>query len=116
MNNTDLGKHGENLATAYFESHGYVVLERNYRRLRCEIDIVAKQGDTLVFAEVKARSGDRYGPGREAVTYTKRGNLVKAAQVYIQEKKQHECNARFDVLEVNLKTDEVHHIINAFQL
>ncbi len=116
MSNADRGKLGENLAAAYLERHGYRVLERNYRRLRCEIDIVANQGETLVFAEVKARSGDRYGLGREAVTHTKQGNLVRAAQAYILENSRHGCNARFDVLEVDLRTGTVNHIINAFQL
>ena len=65
------GRRGENIAAEYLVRQGFVLLERNYRRLGCEVDIIAMDGKTTVFIEVKARSSRNMGLGREAVTYVK---------------------------------------------
>ena len=67
METYDKGRLGEDLAALYLEERGCRVLQRNYRREGCEIDLVAMEEDTLVFAEVKARSSRAWGYGREAV-------------------------------------------------
>ena len=97
------GRRGENIAAEYLVRQGFVLLERNYRRLGCEVDIIAMDGETTVFIEVKARSSRNMGLGREAVTYAKQRNIIKDAPV------------RFDVAEVDLVECGVEYIKNAFQ-
>ena len=79
------GRRGENIAAEYLVRQGFVLLERNYRRLGCEVDIIAMDGGTTVFIEVKARSSRTVGLGREAVTYAKQRNIIKAASAYLTE-------------------------------
>ncbi|MBE5784573.1 MAG: YraN family protein [Clostridiales bacterium] len=116
MNNRERGAKGETLALAYMKKQGYVLLARNFRAARCEVDLILKKEGMIVFAEVKARSGSSYGLGREAVTGAKQHNIITAAQVYLSEKGLFESDIRFDVLEVDLLTGEVGHIPSAFTL
>lgn len=76
------GDKGEDLAVSFLERRGYKVIERNYRIRGGEIDIVALEGDTLVFVEVKARSSEEFGSPLEAITYRKLKVLVRAAEFY----------------------------------
>ena len=71
-----LGKTGEDLACAELEKRGYAILARRYRRRGGEIDIVARDGATLVFVEVKARDGRAFGEAAEAVTAFKRRRIT----------------------------------------
>lgn len=80
-----LGQRGEELAAAYLEKRGYVVRERNWRCPAGEIDIVAEDGDCLVFVEVRTRRGRKYGTPEESVTPSKQTKLVEVAQTYLQE-------------------------------
>jgi putative endonuclease len=80
-----LGRLGEDLAAACLEKRGYVVHERNWRCLAGEIDIVAEEGDCLVFVEVRTRRGRKYGTPEESVTPAKQAKLVEVAQTYLQE-------------------------------
>jgi putative endonuclease len=80
-----LGQRGEGLAAAYLEKRGYVVRERNWRCLAGEMDIVAEDGDCLVFVEVRTRRGRKYGSPEESVTRAKQAKLVEVAQTYLQE-------------------------------
>ncbi len=59
-----LGAEGEDLAARWYEDHGYEVLERNWRRREGEVDLIVRQGKTVVFCEVKTRTTDRFGTGR----------------------------------------------------
>ena len=61
------GIRGENTAALYMEKSGFVILERNYRRTACEVDIIATEGDVLVFTEVKARSSTRGGKAGDCI-------------------------------------------------
>lgn len=78
------GNHGETLACKYLQKLGYKILERNYRIRGGEIDIVAKDKDTLVFIEVKTRWSHEYGPPAESMTPWKIKFLLKTARFYIQ--------------------------------
>lgn len=110
------GVRGENTAALYMEKSGFVILERNYRRKGCEVDIIALEGDVLVFTEVKARSSAKGGYGREAVGRPKQQRIIKGALNYIAEKRMEDRCGRFDVAEVDLDTGAVDYIRNAFEM
>ena len=98
MNRREYGARGETLALAYLQKRGYALVAKNYRALRCEVDLILRDGETLVFAEVKARASSTYGLGREAVTPAKQRNIIKAAEVYLASHGLAEACVRFDVL------------------
>ncbi len=83
MSTLPIGKHGEDLACKYLEQNGYKILERNYRIRGGEIDIVAKDGEYLVFVEVKTRWSHEFGLPAESVTGWKIRHLLKAANFYL---------------------------------
>lgn len=119
MNTKALGRWGEDRAAEYLEHEGLNVLERNYRCQVGEIDIIARQGNALVFVEVKTRRSLSYGLPAESVTLKKQMKYFKIAQCYMKEKGIKDLNCRFDVVEVILGRDgscSFNHIVNAFQL
>lgn len=73
---------GEDLATIFLKKKGYRIIERNFRKGYGEIDIVAVKDNTLVFVEVKTRTGNLYGSPLEQISYFKLKSLVKTAQFY----------------------------------
>ena len=77
-----LGKLGEDLACAELSRRGYAILARRYRTRFGEIDIIARDGETTVFVEVKTRDGDRFGDGAEAVTAWKQRRVAAMAIDY----------------------------------
>jgi len=95
-----LGISGENLACDALARRGYAILARRYRTRVGEIDIVAKDGDTLVFVEVKTRTSEDFGIPAEAVTWRKQRRIVTMARWYLTEKGLHGCLCRFDVVTV----------------
>lgn len=112
------GKRGEDLAAAYLERAGYVLLERNYRCLFGEIDIVARDGDTLCFVEVKSRRSTRYGDPQLAVTPRKQEKMIRSALQYLGSHGLTDPPARFDVAAVRLSpegAETVELIRNAFE-
>jgi len=82
MRRKSLGNLGENLALKKLKNSGYKILERNFRSKFGEIDIIAQEGDVLVFIEVKTRWSKRFGPPEEAITPRKIRRMVKAGQYY----------------------------------
>ena len=96
------GKKGEELAAAYLAETGYRIIECNYRCCFGEIDIVAWEGDTLVFAEVKSRRTEAYGAPQLAVGRQKQDKISRIALNYLSEKHMHRHPARFDVVAVKL--------------
>jgi putative endonuclease len=96
-----LGKHGEDLAVAELEQRGYAILDRRYRTKRGEIDIVARDGDTIVFVEVKARVTAEFGTAAQAVTDLKRRRLVTMATEYLSRRRLHGHPCRFDVVAID---------------
>jgi putative endonuclease len=89
MNSTDTGRRAEKAAATYLEMRGYQVLERNWRRPRCEIDIIAKKDGVIYFVEVKYRRNDNQGGGLEAITPTKLRQMRYAATSWLAETKWH---------------------------
>ncbi len=87
MSSTETGRQAERAAATYLEMRGYKVLEQNWRRPRCEIDIIAKKDDVIYFVEVKYRRGDGQGGGLEAITQTKLKQMRYAADSWRQETK-----------------------------
>ncbi len=87
MNSTDTGRRAEKAAATYLEMRGYKVLERNWRRPRCEIDIIARKDDVIYFVEVKYRRSQDQGGGLEAITPTKLKQMRYAAESWREESK-----------------------------
>jgi putative endonuclease len=92
------GRVGEDDAVRWLEGHGYEIVERNLVNKGGEIDVIARDGATLCFLEVKARDGDRYGPAIEAVTFSKQRRISRAASLYLAARGGHDRACRFDVL------------------
>jgi len=114
-----LGKAGETLAAEYLRQSGYTILERNYRSRSGEIDIIAKQGKTLVFAEVKTRKSASFGSPAAAVTLKKQAQISRVAQEYLARENLFDRPARFDVIAVLAADDkkpQIEVITNAFEL
>ena len=113
----DFGKRAEDAACEFLESKKYQILERNFRFLKAEVDIIAKQDQKLVIIEVKARSDNHIINPEDAVNKKKMRLLVAAADEYSQSLKE-DLDVRFDIISV-LKTKqnilEIKHIKDAFQ-
>ena len=97
-----LGKIGEDLACAELERRGYAILARRYRRRGGELDIIARDGATLVFVEVKSRDGHDFGDAAEAVTRLKQRRIAALARDFIVRHHLPECPCRFDVVAVHV--------------
>ena len=97
-----LGISGENLACAELRRRGYAILERRYRTRLGEIDIIARDGATLVFVEVKARLTDDFGGAAAAVTAWKQRRIARMAMDYLSRRTQADCPCRFDVVAIDV--------------
>ena len=106
------GGEAEDAAARLLERHGLVVLARNYRTRLGEIDIVARDGATLVFVEVRMRSDAQYGGALESITARKRRRIVAAARAYLMRLRR-EPPCRFDV--VSLEGDAPQWLRGAFE-
>src|SRR5204862_4649501 len=93
-----LGKTGEDLACCELQRRGYAILARRYRRRRGELDVVARDGRTVVFVEVKTREGGEFGAGSDAVTALKQRRMTDVAMDYLVRHRLTECPCRFDVI------------------
>lgn len=114
--NNNLGNRGESLAVKFLKRQGYKILERNFRLRSGEIDIVARDGDKLVFVEVKTRSSSNQEFLRTSVNRGKEKRLSKTASYYLGKQKYQGMTGRFDVIFVvadNGKT-RIEHIKDAF--
>jgi len=96
----DLGRAGELIALRYLRREGYAILETRFRFLRGEIDIVARDRDTLVFVEVKMRTGPGFGRPEESVTAGKQRQIRKVAEGYFLLRKPGGRPCRFDVVAI----------------
>ena len=114
----DLGKFGEDLAFKKIKSLGYKGIIRNYRCPLGEVDLIARDGDTLAFIEIKTRKGMSIAYAKEAVDVRKKRQLSKVALAYMKSNDCCETKARFDVVTVNLDGGKTHIevIKNAFEL
>lgn len=103
--NKRLGQTGENIAVRFLEKAGYIILEKNFRYSRfSEIDIIAKDKDTIVFVEVKTRTTTRYGHPFEAINHKKLLNIFKAGLAYLQQTSSDYKKYRIDIISV-IKTE-----------
>ena len=100
-----LGKKGEELALAQLKALKYRILERNFKCRLGEVDIIARDKNTLVFIEVKTRTTDAFGPPHLAVHRRKQRQIVRAAQWYLAEQRTPDAASRFDVLAVTMRKD-----------
>ncbi len=113
-----VGRQGEELAQEYLLRLGYRIVARNYRRPFGEIDIIAQDGETVVFVEVKSRHSTAFGSPLEAVDGRKQRQLSRVAQEYLHRHHLGDSTARFDVIAVRIHRDSrpatIEHIQNAF--
>jgi putative endonuclease len=111
------GTDSESMAVNYLKDNGYQIIERNYRTKIGEIDIIAKDGDTIVFVEVKARKSRAYNP-KEAVTNNKKRKISMVALYYLKSTRQINARARFDVVAIDSAKNSgaVEIVKNAFEL
>lgn len=118
MNTKGLGNKGEDAAAAHLEQKGYAILERQYRTPAGEIDLIARDGKTLAFVEVKTRRNARYGLPSAAVGPEKQQRIVRSAMWYMSRRAGDEPPCRFDVVEVYAPPGgewKIRHIENAFE-
>jgi len=117
--NKGLGDRGEELAASWLEKHGLKVIERNFRCKGGEVDIVARDGKTTVFVEVKTRRNLAYGVPQLAITPFKQRQISKAALTWLLKNRSQDHPARFDVIAIILETEftyRIEHIRDAFEL
>lgn len=100
MNTKATGQLAEEAAAEYLRSQNYVIMERNFRSRLGEIDIIARDKDTLVFIEVRSRKGNRFGLPQETVNWEKQQRVRKMAQQYLKTTGQVQRYCRFDVIGV----------------
>ena len=108
-----LGKTGEDLACQELERRGYAIVARRYRQRGGELDIIARDGTTIVFVEVKAREGRAFGEASEAVTAQKRRTITRLALDYLMRHRLTNCPCRFDVVSIHF--DAGTPVIEVFQ-
>jgi putative endonuclease len=96
-----IGQRAENIAAAFLRAQGLEILERNYLRRLGELDIVAREGDVLVIAEVRTRATNRYGGAAASVDSRKQQRLIRVTSQLLQQRKDlSRLRVRFDVLAV----------------
>ncbi len=105
MKSTARGRLSEDLAERLLAAAGYRLIARNVRTAPGEIDILAADGDTLCFVEVKSRTGEAFGPPEEAVTSQKRTRIRRAAAAYLAVHAGAAPSYRFDVIAIDLAPD-----------
>jgi putative endonuclease len=112
----ETGARGEQFAESYLREQGYEILCRNWRYGHKEIDLIADDKGMLVFVEIKARSGLRFGFPEEAVTLKKQSNMQLAAEAYLEKKPAYRT-VRFDVIALLYSGEqvrEIRHLVDAF--
>ena len=108
----ELGKWGEDLAAEYLERKGYTIIERDWKSGRRDLDIIAQDGEVIVFVEVKTRRNSLYGQPEEAVDYHKLHSLQQAISHYVKFRNIRQ-EIRFDIISIVGTTDtepDIQHI------
>ncbi|HPT52328.1 MAG TPA: YraN family protein [Bacteroidales bacterium] len=113
--NQELGVTGEDIARNYLLTNNYQILETNWRYGHLEVDIIAREGDVIVFCEVKTRKSNTFGNPEEAVTFMKQRNIIRAANSYVS-KKGMTNEVRFDIISIlqTSQNTELEHFKDAF--
>jgi len=115
-----LGKWGETQARRYLETMGYLLIEKNFRVLVGEIDLVMQDGDIVVFIEVKTRISESFGTPEESISKAKRQRLHRAAWAFLQEQDMLDASWRIDVVAIeaakNQTIKRLDHYPSAFDI
>ena len=116
MTKHSIGMQGQAAAKQFLADKGFKIIKENYRLRSSEIDVIAKDGEYIVFVEVKFRKGLSHGLPRESVGRAKQKKIIKAAMHYISITEKTEQDYRFDVVEILEKDGKLYanHIENAF--
>ncbi len=115
--NQALGKWGEELAVDYMVKHGFEIVATNYRIRYGEVDIIATQGEIIVFCEVKTRKTLKYGTPGSAVNHEKRKHIMRVAEYFLSAGDWELFSPRFDVIEVfSFDETTINHMTDAYQL
>ena len=111
-----IGKFGEDLAVEFLQKKGFLILERNFRFGKKEIDIIAQKEETIVFVEVKVGRSKNFGEPAERVTTKKQKQITEVALSYIQKNNLEGNDFRFDVITIKSGKKEpiLEHFENAF--
>lgn len=112
-----LGRKGEEIASKYLKKKKFEIIERGFRLFRGEIDIIARDRDTLVFVEVKARADETFGRPEDSVTPAKQRQIRKIAMGYLLKNHTGDVSCRFDVISILFHDDEsyrLQHFKDAF--
>lgn len=115
--NQVLGARGEDLAARYLTEAGAEIIERNWRSRYGEVDLIAVEGDWLVFIEVKTRTGRHFGSPAEAVTFAKQRRIRLLALEWLRQSEHPWSRVRFDVVAIIAergRQPRVEHVRNAF--
>lgn len=112
INKRTIGSRYERIAANFLSMQGYTVIELNFRVRDAEIDIIARDGNTLCFVEVKYRKNLAYGYPAEAVDWHKRLKIAEAARCYVRDKHLYNTELRFDIVEI--AGDKIRIIKDAF--
>ena len=115
--NAELGLYGERIAAVYLKNNGYKILQANFRSPLGQIDIVARQGEAVVFVEVKTRTSENFGAPEEAVDFRKRRKMTQLGWFYLKTHNLTGAYCRFDVVSVLVKKEKdisINLIKNAF--
>jgi len=112
------GQQSEALTVKYLKKRGYKIIAQNYRTKLGEIDIIAREKETLVFVEVKARRSAKFGSPKAAVTLPKQRKISMVALAYLKATQQLQAAARFDVVSVDYTPAQpvIELVKNAFEL
>ena len=114
----NIAKIGESLAVAHLKARGCKILAQNYRAMRGEIDLIVRDGQFIVFVEVKTRRSLKFGIPQAAVTRQKQKQISKIALAYLQSKNLWDVPCRFDVIGIHLSSQaellRLEHIESAF--
>ena len=110
---SDRGRHAESLAAAFLQQQGLMLVARNYRCRFGEIDLIARDGKTLVFVEVRMRTSDGYGGAAASITAAKRDKLLRTARHYLARTARAPA-CRFDALLISGADNTVEWLKNAF--
>lgn len=112
------GQRGEQLAVAYLEKNGYQIIARNWHCQYGELDIIARQAQTLVFIEVKTRHSQTTQDSFAAITPGKRKRLIATARMYLHETEQDDMMWRIDAIGIALNSDQkpvIDHVEDALE-
>lgn len=119
MKTVEKGKIAETMACSFLENKGHTILDRNYRFLNSEVDIVALQAEEVVFVEVRSKKNTLYGHPEATVDKNKQKSIIQAAEAWLYEKRMEGARIRFDVVAVvtDYSSDQppqIEHFRNAF--